>query len=258
MARDLSVAERRQEILRLLSETGRVGVGELSQGFSVSEVTIRADLQALAKSDLVVRTYGGAVATSPGLQVLSLGLRRQQQVQEKCQIGAVAAGLVVDGDAIILDASSTALTIAQNLKSHRYLTIITNSIAVAQELLDAPGVTVVVIGGTLRRETASLLGAEGIDAVRRYNVQKGFFGAHGFTEEEGLTDVSADEADMKRPMLAMCRQPIAVIDATKWGRVGLASFAALSQIDRVITDLHAPPHLVESVKGHGIDVVLVG
>ena len=258
MAGDLSVAERRQEILRLLSEEGRVSVGDLSQGFNVSEVTIRADLQALAERELVVRTYGGAVAASPGLQVLSLALRRQQQVQEKSQIGSTAAGMVNDGDAIILDASSTALSIAQNLKNHRYLTIITNSIAVAQEMLDAPGVSVVVIGGTLRRETASLLGPEGVAAVQRFNVQKGFFGAHGLTLDEGLTDVSADEADMKRPMVARCRQVIAVIDATKWGRVGVASFATLGQINRVITDLHAPEAQVAAVRQHGVDVLLVG
>jgi DeoR family transcriptional regulator of aga operon/DeoR family fructose operon transcriptional repressor len=258
MAGELSVAERRQEILRLLSTEGRVSVGDLSQGFNVSEVTIRADLQALAERELVVRTYGGAVAANPGLQVLSLALRRQQQVQEKSQIGATAAGLVNHGDAIILDASSTALSIAQNLKNHRYVTIITNSIAVAQEMLDAPGVTVVVIGGTLRRETASLLGPEGVAAVHRFNVEKGFFGAHGLTPDEGLTDVSADEADMKRPMLARCRQVIAVIDATKWGRVGVASFATLGQINRVITDLHAPEAQVAAVRQHGVDVLLVG
>ncbi len=255
--KELSVTERRQEILARVNQAGRVNVGDLSQAFGVSEVTIRADLQALAESGLVLRTHGGAIPANASLQYLSLSLRRQQQVQEKTHIGAAAASLVADGDAIILDSSSTALAIAPHLKNHRYLTVITNALAVAQELLDATGVTVVVIGGTLRRDTASLVGTAGLEIVRRFNVQKGFFGAHGITLAEGLTDVSADEADVKRPLVAMCREVIAVLDATKWGRVGLASFADVAQIHKIITDTHAPAELVAAVRAAGVEVVQV-
>jgi len=135
--------------------------------------------------------------------------------------------------------------------------VITNSISVAQELLDAPGVTVVVTGGTLRRETMSLVGTEWLESVRKFNVQKGFFGAHGISLAEGLTDVSADEAEVKRPLVAMCRQAIAVLDATKWGRAGVASFASLEQVSTVITDAHAPADLVAQVRARGIEVTVV-
>jgi DeoR/GlpR family transcriptional regulator of sugar metabolism len=256
MVKNLSVAERRQEILERVTESGRVAVSELSEDLGVSEVTIRADLQALAEGNLVLRTHGGAIPPSNGLQVLSLGLRRQQQVTEKGRIGAAAAALVVDGDAIILDSSSTALAIAQRLKNHRYLTVVTNSLTIAQELLDAPGVTVVLPGGTVRRDTASLVGTDGLGSLAQYNLRKGFFGAHGISVPEGLTDVSADEAEVKRPLVAMCRQVVAVLDATKWGRVGLASFAALDQIHTVITDEYAPPDLVAQVRAAGIAVIL--
>ena len=123
-------------------------------------------------------------------------------MQEKAHIGAAAAALIRDGDAIFLDSSSTALAIAQCLKDRRYLTVVTNGLAVAQELLDAPGVDVVVIGGRLRKDTASLVGTSGLDLLRHINLQKGFFGSHGITVEEGLTDVSADEAELKRPVVA--------------------------------------------------------
>ncbi len=257
MVKNLSVAERRQEILDRVKASGRVAVAELSEEFGVSEVTIRADLQALAESNLVMRTHGGAIPLSPGLHVLSLALRRQQQVREKDRIGIAAAGLVNDGDAIVLDSSSTALAIARHLKARRYLTVVTNGLSVAQELLDAPGVTVVLPGGTLRRETASLIGTDGLALLSRFNLQKGFFGAHGITLREGLTDVSAEEAEVKRPLLAMCRQAIAVVDATKWNRVGLASFAALADITAVITDSHAPADLVAQVRAAGVEVILV-
>jgi DeoR/GlpR family transcriptional regulator of sugar metabolism len=255
--RELSVAERRQGILERVGQVGRVAVADLSQEFGVSEVTIRGDLQALAENNLVLRTHGGAIPLTSGLQVLSLSLRRQQQVQQKAHIGQAAAALISDGDAISLDSSSTALAIAQNLKSHRYLTVITNGLAIADELLDAPGITVVVTGGVLRKDTASLVSMDGLEMLRKLNIQKGFFGAHGFSLEEGLTDVSAEEAEIKRPLVAMCREVIAVIDATKWGRVGLASFAAIGQICKVITDAHAPADMVAQVRAAGVEVILV-
>jgi DeoR/GlpR family transcriptional regulator of sugar metabolism len=255
--KELYLEERRNEILRRVQKDGRVSVTDLSQQFNVSEVTIRADLQALATVNLLVRTHGGAVPASRGLPELSLSMRRQQQVSEKSRIGEAAAKRVVDGDAIFLDTSSTALAIAQQLKQHRHLTIVSNSLAIAQELLDAPGVTVVMPGGQLRRETASLIGADGLEMLRKFNIQKGFFGAHGLSVPEGLTDVSAAEAEVKRPLVQMCRQVIAVIDATKWGRVGLASFATLDQINTVITDEHAPAACVADVRAQGVDVIVV-
>jgi DeoR family transcriptional regulator, aga operon transcriptional repressor len=254
--KDLYLEERRQEILRRVDRAGRVSVSQLSQQLGVSEVTIRADLQALAKRHLVIRTHGGAIP-SGGLYELALALRQQRQVQEKSRIGQAGAALVLDGDAIFLDSSSTALAIVQHLKSHRYSTIITNSLAVAQEIQDAPHIKVVIIGGTLQRETASLIGLDGLEIVRKFNIQKGFFGAHGFNLPEGLTDVSADEAEVKRALVRMCRQTIAVLDATKWGRVGLASFAQPAEIDTVITDADAPTDLIESVRSVGIEVVIV-
>ncbi len=255
--KELSVAERRQEILGRVSQAGRVAVTELSQEFGVSEVTIRTDLQALAEGNLIVRTHGGAIPATAGLPVLSLSQRLQQQVQQKAHIGAAAARLIADGDAVILDSSSTAFAIAQNLKAHRYVTVITNGLAVAQELLDAPGVMVVVIGGTLRKDTASIVSTGGLDMLRRFNIRKGFFGAHGVSLEEGLTDVSAEEAEIKRPLVAMCREVVAVFDATKWGRVGLASFADVSQIARIITDTYAPAELVAQIRQAGVDVIQV-
>jgi DeoR family transcriptional regulator of aga operon len=255
--RDLYLEERRQEILRRVNQNRRVSVTELSQQFGVSEVTIRSDLQALAEHNLVVRTHGGAVLASGGLYELSLALRRQQHTQEKRRIGEAGAAMVAHGDAIFLDSSSTALAIAQRLKNHRHLTIITNSLAVSQEMLDALDVTVVMAGGRLRRDTASLVGTDGLEMLRKFNIQKGFFGAHGISLPEGLTDVSADEAEVKRPLVAMCRQVVVVLDATKWGRVGLASFAQLEEIDSVITDVDAPPEMVEQVRSLGIEVILV-
>lgn len=257
VSKELYLEERRQEILRQLNLTGRVAVTELSQQLGVSEVTIRADLQALAEQKLVIRTHGGAIPLSGNLYDLALTRRQQQQVQEKSRIGQAAAALVLDGDAIFLDSSSTALAIVPHLKRRRQLTIVTNGLEVAQELQDTSNLKVVMPGGTLQNDTASLIGIDGLELLRKFNIQKGFFGAHGLTLTEGLTDVSAEEAEVKRQMVAMCRHTIAVLDATKWGRVGLASFAQLEDIDTIITDGHAPAELSAQVRALGIEVVVV-
>ena len=112
---DLYPAERQQHILAHLNRNGRASVSELSRLFGVSEVTIRTDLQALVAGDLIVRTHGGAVLATRAPE-LSLTLRRQQQVDAKARIGAAAAGFVADGEAVFLDASSTALALAHALR----------------------------------------------------------------------------------------------------------------------------------------------
>jgi DeoR/GlpR family transcriptional regulator of sugar metabolism len=135
--KDLYLEERRQQIVNLVNDCGRVSVAELAERFAVSVVTVRADLQALAARNLIVRTHGGAVSAGRGSRELSLAIRTQQQVSEKDRIGLAGAALISDDNAVILDSSSTALAIARHLKHHRDLTILTNSIAIAHEMLDA-------------------------------------------------------------------------------------------------------------------------
>jgi len=248
--------ERRQQILAQLNKNVRASVSELSQMFGVSEVTIRADLQMLAAQDLIMRTHGGAVLV-PRVPELSLTLRCQQQVDEKERIGAAAAEFVANGDAVFLDASSTALALAHALRQQRDLTILTHSLVVAQSMLDAPGVSLVMTGGTLQRETVSLMGTDGLVVLSKYNIKTGFFGAHGLSFPEGLTDVSPGEAEVKRAVVAMCRQVVALIDATKWGRVGPASFARPEELNVIITDAQAPAELVEQARTLGTRVVQV-
>jgi DeoR/GlpR family transcriptional regulator of sugar metabolism len=256
-AKLLYLQKRRQQMLERIQSAGQLSVAELSREFGVSEVTIRNDLQALADENLVVRTHGGAVPVEEGMSQIALALRLRQQIQEKSRIGQAGAAMIADGDAIILDSSTTALAITPYIKHCRHLTVITNAVSVAQTLLDAPSVTVVMAGGRLRRDTASLVGTDGLEMLRKFNVQKGFFGAHGLTLENGLTDVSAEEAEVKRALAQMCRRVIAVVDATKWGRVGLASFASLDDIDTIISDVDAPEDPVAEMHRAGKSIILV-
>ncbi len=249
--------ERRQTIVDLIQDEGRVSVSNLSDRFGVSEVTIRADLKALADQGHLLRTHGGAIPIGYGLQELSLTRRRQQRIAEKARIASAAAAFVGDGEAVFLDSSSTALAIVDHIKQRRDLTVITNSLVVAQEMLGLPNVSVVMPGGTLHHDTASLIDAGGLALLERYHIARGFFGAHGLTLEDGLTDVSEPEANLKRPLVQMCYEVIAVLDDTKWGRAGVASFAWVRDIDRVITTGDAPETLVSAVRARNVDVVLV-
>jgi DeoR/GlpR family transcriptional regulator of sugar metabolism len=255
--KDLFLEERRQAILQWVAQQGRASVTQLSRQLGVSEVTIRTDLQALAEQQLIIRTHGGAIPASGRRHDLALARRQQQQAQEKDRIGEAAAKMIFDDEAIFLDSSSTTLTITRHLNQHRRLTIVTNSLAVAQEMLEAPGVTVVMPGGTIQREMASIIGTDGLDALQKFNIQKGFFGAHGLSLSHGLTDVSADEAEIKSRFIEMCHRVIALLDATKWGKVGLASFTRFEDVDTVITDADAPAELVEQAHAFGIETILV-
>lgn len=249
--------ERRQEILRFIVHQGRASVSELSERFDVSDVTIRADLQALADSSLVIRTHGGAIPPVNSIYELSLNRRRQQQQDEKQRIGRAASKMITDGEAIFLDSSSTALTITPFIKHLHDLTVVTNSLMIAQDMLSAPNISVIMPGGTLHPDTVSLSDPMGISLLERYNISRGFFGAYGLSIAVGLTDVTATEAVMKRPIVKLCRQVVVVLDGTKWGREGAASYAALEDVDIIISDKSAPIDMVEEVKTLGSLVILV-
>jgi len=257
MAEKLFLQERLDQIATLVREQGRVSVAELSERFGVTPVTIRNDLTTLEQQGLLVRTHGGAmVDPTMGLEP-AFALRQKLHAAEKERIGRAAAALVQDGDTIAFDASTTAWQVARHVKERRELTVVTNGLYIALEFLNLPGVTVVMPGGTLRGASASLVGDQGADCLERYHVQKGFFGARGLTLEEGLTDVNQYEVALKRRMTEISREVIAVVDASKWGQVALASFAPLDQVDRVIADTAAPAEMVAALGERGIEVTLV-
>ncbi len=259
MAQKLFLEERLDQITSLLYEQGRVSVADLSERFGVSPVTIRNDLGTLEQQGRLIRTHGGAMP-SPilGTELPAFALRKELHLPQKEKIGEAAAALVRDGDSIALDASTTAWQIARHLKDRQELTVVTNGLFVALEFLDSPGVTVVMPGGSLRVASASLVGDQGAGILERYHVQKGFFGAGGFTLQEGLTDTSQYEVELKRRMVQRSKQVIAVIDSSKWGQVTFASLTVVDELDHVISDRAAPSDMVNELRKSGVRVTLVG
>jgi DeoR/GlpR family transcriptional regulator of sugar metabolism len=256
MKHTLYPQERHRQILAYLEKIGRVSVEELSRRFDISRVTIRGDLEILANQNLLVRTHGGAILTARDEAELSFKTRQRIHTAEKELIAAVAADLIKDNDTIVLDASTTALSIAVQIRSRQNLTVVTNSLPVAMELLDAPGINVLVPAGFLRKESASLVGMPCLDSLKDYNLQKAFFSAKGFTIAEGMTEVSEPEAAIKRDILTKNRDLIAVVDSSKLGQTSFASFAPLQRISIFITDRNAPPEILESIRAAGVIVTI--
>jgi DeoR/GlpR family transcriptional regulator of sugar metabolism len=252
-------SERQQLIARLVQEHGRARVGDLARRFGVSTVTIRKDLQALEAEGRLIRAHGGAIAVAGNRPESSFAVRERVQPDAKDRIGRVAAGMVVDGESIAFDASTTALAVARHLKARGgwvHLTVITNGLRIAEELAGIPGITVVMPGGFVRWEALSVVGPLGDGLFRKVNVQRAFLGAAGFSLESGLSDATEEEAQIKRSMADAARQVIGIVDSTKWGRSAFATFCRLSDLSAVIADDAAPAATVTALRGRGIEVYL--
>lgn len=251
----LSQQERLQHILRMLETRDSVPVSELSQAFAVSEVTVRSDLTALAQQGLVARVRGGVRALQQGQSEVGFDLRLRLEVERKRAIARAAAALVGEGEAVALDASTTAYYLALEFRSKRELVVVTNGLLVATALADAPGVTVIVTGGTLRLSAMSVVGDLGTDVLRTTRINKGFLGARGLSLERGLMDLNPDEVRIKQEMADACEQVYGILDGTKWHRSALLSFVAADELAGIVTDSSAPPEEVAAWQAAGIEVI---
>lgn len=253
----LSQPERLARIEDSLQTQSRVTVEQLSRALKVSPVTIRTDLSELERRGRLVRIHGGAMAANKAAHELNFESRAQIQHVAKHEIGKYAASLVHDGDSIFLDASTTALEVARQVRDRRELTVITNSLRSAQELVTYPNLTVIMPGGIVRREAFSLVGRWSADLIQQFNIGCAFMGARGFTLKEGLTDVNPDEVELKREIVQVARRVVGIVDHTKLNQVAMASFCAPEQLSMLITDKRAPRALVKQTEAQGIQVVLV-
>jgi DeoR/GlpR family transcriptional regulator of sugar metabolism len=247
--------ERMQQILQMLETRDSVHVTELAETFAVSEVTVRNDLSELARQGLVARVRGGVRPLQRGQSELGFDFRLRLEVDRKQAVARAAAGLVDDGEAIALDASTTAYYLALELRAKRELVVVTNGMLIAASLADAPGINVLVTGGMLRLSAMSLVGDLGADLLRSTRINKGFLGARGLSLERGLMDLNPDEVRIKQEMAEACERVIAIVDGTKWHRSALLSFVPAEGVHSIVTDTSAPAEQVEAWRARGIDVV---
>ncbi len=239
----------------MLETRDSVSVSELSKAFAVSEVTVRSDLAALARRGLVARVRGAVRALQHGQSEVGFDLRLRLEVERKRAIARAASALVGEGEAVALDASTTAYYLALELRSKRELVVVTNGLLVATALADAPGVTVIVMGGTLRLSAMSVVGDLGTDVLRTTRINKGFLGARGLSLERGLMDLNPDEVRIKQEMADACERVYGILDGTKWHRNALLSFVSTDRLAGIVTDSTAPSAEVEAWRQAGIEVI---
>lgn len=245
--------ERRQRLLQILSDNPGLRVPEIAQRLNVSEGTIRNDLQALSDTGQLTRVRGGAVLaeqTTPN--PLNFATRASSQEKAKTCIARLAAGLVEDGDSLILDASTTVYYLAGFLKSRQGLTVITNGIETARVLAQNASNHVLLVGGLLKADGTSITGTLGEQFLKDIFARKAFVSCSGFTPEVGLTEVDIQEVQLKRIMIASASSVFALIDSSKFGRIDLTPFARTEQIKQIFTDCDLSPSWVERLEQAGI------
>lgn len=229
-------AERRQVITDRIRATSRVVVSELSAEFGVSEETIRRDLECLEQEGVAMRTYGGAVLKGGGQAPPPYATRKNTNVEGKVAIARQLAGMLRNGDTLMVDESSTALFAVRAMRQLKELTVITNSLNILQEVSGQDSWHVISTGGRLKPDIMALVGPQALRTIAGYHVGYAVLSARGVNTRLGVADSSDDVVQVKRAMMAAADQTVLLADHRKFDRSGLVALGRLEEIDRLITD----------------------
>jgi DeoR/GlpR family transcriptional regulator of sugar metabolism len=235
--------QRQAAILDRVRAAGGVRVSELAAEYGVSDMTIRRDLESLADRGLLAKVHGGATTVSPGsAHEPGFAAKSVRQRIEKAAIVMRAAAMVSPGDAIALSAGTTTAALAQRLVDVSSLTVVTNSIPVADIFYRAgrSDQTVVLTGG-VRTPSDALVGPVAVTAVAKLHLDLLFLGVHGMSERTGYTTPNLMEADVNRALVESAERLVVLADHTKWGTVGISSIVPLDRADVLITDDRLDP-----------------
>ncbi len=249
--------ERRQRILETLRTRPGLRVPELAELLSVSQGTVRNDLEALSRNGQLKRVHGGAALSEEDAPANpSFAARSRHNESLKRMIARQAAGQVEDGDSIYLDASSSVYFMTIYLKERRRLRVVTNGLEAGRALAANPANTVVLLGGQLNAEGSAISGPIAEQQLADLHVQKAFFSCSGFNLENGMTEVQIDEARLKKKAIASADAVYALVDSTKFGKVDLSSFARLEQITCLFSDSALPQAWIDQLRQSGLDFSL--
>jgi DeoR family transcriptional regulator of aga operon len=248
-------SERFTEILDQVGRHGTVDVTALATALGVSGATIRRDLQTLSRNQLLVRTHGGAVSNEAGDEKPTRIKAAMRQL-EKRSIGRAAAALVEDGAVVGMTGGTTALELSRALAQRRGITVVTNAINIASELVGHAGIRLVLIGG-IARSTYELVGPAAEAMLANYHLDVAFIGVDGLTPEEGCTTYDEMEAQTDLAFLRRAHRSVVIADSSKIGRVTFARICLLSGVTDIITDRGAHPDQLAALRRTGVHVTTV-
>ena len=243
--------ERQKKILDYLNKNRKATTKELSQLLDVSTTTIRTDLNQMDRENLITKTHGGAVYNDRSLDNIELtgrayffDERALENQKEKEAIANKAIKLIKNHMCIYLDASSTCYTLGMKLSGF------------TMALKDIPGITVILTGGIVTSVSSSIEGLLGEDLLKKIHTDIAFVSARGFSVENGLTDFSIYEADLKRRCVKSSAKTIALIDHTKFNTTSISSYASLDDLNMVITDFGLSENTKDIYEKAGVNLVI--
>lgn len=246
--------QREDEIIHLLMENKIVKANDLAGHFGVSMETIRRDLSALEERHLIRRVHGGAVLNNPVSEEPDYERREIDNFEQKVRIGKRAAQLVEDGDSIIIDIGTTALEFARFLKDKR-ITVFTNSIKIAYELMQSEMVNTILLGGKVRMGEGTMSGYWAEEMIDCFYVDKLFLGVGALHPEKGLTDYHIEETHLRRHYLKQSRRVIALADYSKIGIHAMNLVCPVKQLDILVTDDMADRKIIRRIEEQDVEII---
>ncbi len=251
-------ALRHESICTTLEASGRVSIPDLAERLGVTAVTIREDLKHLERRGVLTRVRGGAVVTPGQEKESALELTSMTNREEKHGIAGYAASLIKNGHTVVIDVGSTTTALAKALSPDlQDVVVITNGLNIAMSLESAPGVSVIVTGGTLRPLQHSLVAPMGTLILDQLRADIAFIGCNGVDVDRGFTNANIAEAEIKRAMLASARYAVFLADHDKIGKVASAFVADVHEADLLITDRRANIEVLEALQECGLETVVV-
>lgn len=246
--------ERLHHIVSAIVDNLSMEVPELAAQFDVSEATIRRDLELLEEQQLVSRTRGGAT-THVAFNDLPLGFKTSQDLDEKRRIAHSALAFLDGARVVGMTGGTTTNEFARQLLGRRGLTVVTNALNIATSLVSSPGLRVFAAGGEVRSSSQEVVGPSAEAFLSEYNIDVSFLGVDGVDTAAGCTNYDPIGARVNGAMRARSRMTIVLADATKIGRVALASVCSMSEVDVLITDSRAPQSAVDAIQRLGCRVI---
>ncbi|WP_027416375.1 DeoR/GlpR family DNA-binding transcription regulator [Aneurinibacillus terranovensis] len=248
--------DRHEKIIEMLNKNKSIKVSLATKMFNVSNETVRRDLEYLEREGRLRRVRGGAVLDEINSNEVNFTLREAKNIDEKREIAQIAARYVTEGQSIALDVSTTNTEFARVLKEKfEKLTILTNSLIIANELAEKPNFTIIMPGGILRNEELCIVGHMAENFFKGFHIDQFFMSISGISLTEGFTDYGIGEFQVKMKMLESSRNCTVLADSSKFDVASLLRVCFFDRIDRIITDSKLPDRVLQKYTKEGIEII---